>query len=147
MESTFHMDEASNPGASDTACPVCGHAPASTAVRIDELRQTATDEATRVVQGTAEPQPIRISYMPARVESRESRALVPAKLQYPALARLAQLPALAWRQPAVRSAVKTGASAVALSVAVRAAGRVLASRAAREAARESLLPTLTDLMS
>jgi len=44
----------------------------------------------------------------------------------PVLARLPELPALAWRHPVVRAVVKSGAGALALSLAVRAAQRMLA---------------------
>jgi hypothetical protein len=54
-----------------------------------------------------------------------------------ALAALPRLAALAWRQPAVRSAVTTGASAVALSLVWRVAGAALA----RGRAQRMLLPT------
>lgn len=47
--------------------------------------------------------------------------------------RLASLAAVAWRQPAVRSAVTTGASAVALSLVWRVAGAALTGGKARRA--------------
>jgi hypothetical protein len=54
--------------------------------------------------------------------------------------RLATLATAAWRQPVVRSAVTTGASAVALSLVWRVAGAALSGGKARRA----LLPTLTE---
>ncbi|HEX6819129.1 MAG TPA: hypothetical protein VF120_12195 [Ktedonobacterales bacterium] len=105
----------------------------------------------RIVESTVDGHELRVSYMPARITRDGQRALVPSKPAYPVLAALANLPTLAWRQPAVRSAVKTGASAVALTVVLRVvgrvAGRMLASRGAREVARESLLPALADLIA
>ncbi len=66
-----------------------------------------------------------------------------------ALAALPRLAALAWRQPAVRSAVTTGASAVALSLVWRAAGAALARGRARRMllpAGGSLAPMVGDLL-
>lgn len=54
--------------------------------------------------------------------------------------RLPELTALAWRQPAVRAAVKTGASTLALTLALSVARRALAARAGR--AETSTLPSL-----
>jgi len=54
--------------------------------------------------------------------------------------RLGALATAAWRQPIVRSAVTTGASAVALSLVWRVAGAALSGGKARHA----LLPTLTE---
>ena len=54
--------------------------------------------------------------------------------------RLATLATAAWRQPVVRSAVTTGASAVALSLVWRVAGAALSGGKARRA----LLPSLTE---
>ena len=53
---------------------------------------------------------------------------------------------VAWRQPAVRAAVRTGASAVALSVALRVAGRLVTSRSARRVATQAALPGMLDLL-
>ncbi len=128
---------------STQTCPACGHPTSS----VEAMGGESLAGETRIVESSADGQELRVSYMPARVAHREQRAFMPAKPQYPALAALAQLPALAWRQPVVRSAAKTGVSAVALSVALRVAGRVLASRGARIAASESLLPTLADLIA
>lgn len=127
----------------DQTCPACGRPTSS----VEAMSEESVVRATRIVESSADGQELRVSYMPTRVHPRDLRALVLTKPQYPTLAALAQLPALAWRQPVVHAAVKTGASAVALSVALRVAGRMLASRGAREGARESLLPTLADLIA
>lgn len=129
--------------ATSLTCPACGH-PMGTTVAAGG---NCVASQTRVVESSADGHELRVSYMPARVAREDQRELVPTTLAYPILATLAQLPALAWRQPVVRSAVKTGASAVALTVAMRVAGKVFASRGAREVARESLLPALADLIS
>lgn len=65
-----------------------------------------------------------------------------------ALAMLPQLAALAWRQPAVRSAVKTGASAVALSLVWRVAGAALTGRRSARAlvSSGSLAPLVGDAL-
>lgn len=65
------------------------------------------------------------------------------------LAALPRLAALAWRQPAVRSAVTTGASAVAFSLVWRVAGAALARGKARRMllpAGESLAPMVGELL-
>jgi hypothetical protein len=65
--------------------------------------------------------------------------------------RLTTLASVAWRQPAVRSAVTTGASAVALSLVWRVAGAALRGGRARrmllaQAERESLAPMVNELL-
>jgi hypothetical protein len=65
--------------------------------------------------------------------------------------RLTSLASVAWRQPAVRSAVTTGASAVALSLVWRVAGAALRGGRARrmllaQAERESLAPMVNELL-
>jgi hypothetical protein len=60
--------------------------------------------------------------------------------------RVTAVTALAWRQPAVRSAVKTGAGAVALALMARAARRWLAGQQAGRRATESLLPAVADAL-
>lgn len=65
--------------------------------------------------------------------------------------RLTTLASVAWRQPAVRSAVKTGASAVALSLVWRVAGAALRGGRARrmllaQAESESLGPMVNELL-
>jgi hypothetical protein len=60
--------------------------------------------------------------------------------------RVTALPALAWRQPAVRSVVKTGAGAVALALVARAARRWLAGPQRGRGAGERLLPAIADAL-
>jgi hypothetical protein len=55
---------------------------------------------------------------------------------------LPKVPALLWRQPVVRAAVRTGASAIALSLTVRMARRVLAQRSVTASAVDSGLLAL-----
>jgi hypothetical protein len=59
----------------------------------------------------------------------------------PLIKRLPELTALAWRQPIVRAAVKTGAGAITLSLALSLARRALVRSAARAAS-----PTLPSLL-
>jgi len=126
--------------AGELICPVCGrkvHA------------QDALAEL-RVVEGWIEASELdqlcRTTAREAAPADNDSRALVPLAPTHPALTALARLPALAWRQPIVRSAVKTGASALALTVALRIAGRLVMSHGGRQVARESLLPAVADLL-
>ncbi len=126
--------------AGERTCPACGR----------EAHPGDVLAELRVVEGWIEPsEPGQIAYLMARAaapDDKDGRALVPVAPSHPALTALARLPALAWRQPIVRSAVKTGASALALTVALRLAGRLVMSRGGRQVARESLLPTLSDLL-
>jgi hypothetical protein len=108
-------------------CPTCGR---------EMLAADALAE-TRVVEGSIE----------LSADGGDGHALAPSAAPHPALVALSRLPALAWRQPVVRTAVKTGASAVALTFALRLAGRIIAGRRARQVARETLLPVLSDLVS
>ncbi len=130
-------------------CPTWGEA----------LRDVEAIDVIEVVEVTAELMPdTPVETMggeaPRAGASSTSTALairrVPGELS-PPLARAGQLALAAWRQPAVRAAVKTGASAVALSLAVRAARQVLVSpRTRRELARgmtRSVMPSLTDLFA
>lgn len=73
--------------------------------------------------------------------------LVPSgKKQISLLARLPELSVLAWQQPAVRSAVKTGAGAIMLSLAMRAARQWLLELGNRRTLTDSLGPTLRELL-
>ncbi len=78
----------------------------------------------------------------------ESTALtvVPQPRSRSVLAAISHAGALAWRQPAVRAAVRTGASAIAFSVALQVAGRLVAGRNARHAVTQAALPGLMDLL-
>jgi hypothetical protein len=83
---------------------------------------------------------------PAPVEAETALA---AGARPGALAALPRLAALAWQQPAVRSAVTTGASAVALSLVWRVAGAALARGRAQRMllpAGESLAPMVGELL-
>ncbi len=103
----------------------------------------------RIIEAESQPEPEERAE-PA--ESQPETALVeqtaPAE-QSRALAALPRLAALAWRQPAVRSAVTTGASAVALSLVWRVAGAALSGGKARRMLLpegESMAPLVGDLL-
>lgn len=86
---------------------------------------------------------------PAPQEAETALAADAAGERPGALAALPRLAALAWRRPAVRSAVTTGVSAVALSLVWRVAGAALARGKARRMllpAGESLAPMVGDLL-
>jgi len=111
-------------------CPTCqaelemlpGHACRSTNGAIVEgslLDSTGTP--TLAGEATDSPAPAApAAWLPAPIPTRPA---------HPVWAALPRVPALLWRQPVVRAAVRTGASAVALSLAVRLAERALAVRA------------------
>ena len=129
----------------ERACPACGRE----AGAVDALVEL------RVVEGWIEANELDRLTRPAAHEAapdeKYNRALVPVtSAAHPALTALARLPSRAWRQPIVRSAVKTGASALALTVALRLvrriAGRMVASRGGRQVTRASVLPMLTDIL-
>lgn len=124
-------------------CPACG----------ETMRPIAASDAVEVVEGTAESG----VYTAVRLDEvsgiddvpAQSFALVAPSRQpaLPVLARLPELTAQVWRQPAVRAAVKTGASAIALSLAVRAARVALSGRGPRRALTSTALPALSDLLA
>ncbi|MDE3229420.1 MAG: zinc ribbon domain-containing protein [Chloroflexota bacterium] len=102
-----------------------------------------------------QPHAISRSLTPAPMRVVEADAPAPpatvAPVETSPLAALPRLAALAWRQPAVRSAVKTGASAVALSLVWRLAGAALTRGRAQRlllppADSESLAPMVGDLL-
>ncbi|HEX8033265.1 MAG TPA: hypothetical protein VF510_05435, partial [Ktedonobacterales bacterium] len=73
--------------------------------------------------------------------------LVPSgKKQISLLTRIPELSLLAWQQPAVRSAVKTGAGAIMLSLAMRAARQWLLEPRNRRAVTDSLGSALGELL-
>jgi len=126
--------------AGEARCPDCGGElrpvtnTQDTAVTIEKLAQQAWPG------GTLDDE--------APVEQVERALVVRRQPEAPVtmFERVTALPALAWRQPAVRSVVKTGAGAVALALMVRAARRWLAGPQAGRRATESLLPALADAL-
>ena len=141
------------PDVSALYCPTCGASAAPDANYCIACGQPLQPLHERPVRRSLAP--VRIIEAESQAEPEEPRpetALVeqaePAE-QSRALAALPRLAALAWRQPAVRSAVTTGASAVALSLVWRVAGAALSGGKARRAllpAGESMAPLVGDLL-
>jgi hypothetical protein len=117
-------------------CPACGGA----------LRNIGAADAVELVEATAlivGADADSGASAQAGTTGSDTRAVARLPRQeVPALARLAELPALAWRQPAVRSAVRTGAGALALSLMVHAARTVITSRRARGQVTEGMVPAV-----
>ncbi len=89
----------------------------------------------RIVEADA----VATSEQPQPDETALAMRLTPGERSSALATRLATLATAAWRQPVVRSAVTTGASAVALSLVWRVAGAALSGKA-----RRALLSTLTE---
>lgn len=122
-------------------CPTCGDAThpiqATDVVEVVESSAAYTEGAAPDMNGD-----VAITITKAR-----DTALVPSeKKPIALLARLPELSMLAWQQPAVRSAVKTGAGAILLSLAMRAARQWLLEPRHRRAVTDSLGPALGELL-
>jgi hypothetical protein len=121
-------------------CHVCGA----------DLARTDATASRPIVEGVVEGVVREAAPDGERLESAAAvhtlTIVRPAEQQVSLLQRAAQLPALAWQRPAVRAAVKTGASAVALSLAARAARQWLRPSVARRPLSASALPTLMDAL-
>lgn len=113
------------------------------------MREVAAGDAVEVVEATAEVGSGEPALMGTEASSEVNALTVSepsSRFTLPVPVRLAELSVAAWRQPAVRAAVKTGASALALSLAMRAARRALIRPTARRAVTRAVLPALTDLL-
>lgn len=121
-------------------CPVCG---------ADLARMDAT-VSLPIAEGVVEGVVREAAPDGERLESTAAvhtlTVVRPAERQVSLLQRAAQLPALAWQRPAVRAAVKTGASAVVLSLAARAARQWLRPSIPRRSVPASALPALVDAL-
>ena len=129
----------------ETHCPVCGASlqPMTTADAV----VTFEDAAVRV-EGAPEQHWI-CGYRPADYDQKPPMAVILRRRKQDVVTKfehVAALPALAWRQPVVRAAVKTGAGAVALSLAAHAARRWLEGSQRGRASGEGLLPVLADAL-
>ena len=134
-------------------CPTCltdlREAPSRCSVCGTDL---ATAEATPplmegIVEGVVREAPLDGEHLESTAAVHTLTVVRPAERQVSLLQRAALLPALAWQQPAVRAAVKTGASAVALSLAARAARQWLRPTVIpRPSLSESALPALMDAL-
>ena len=111
-------------------CPTCG----------DPLRPLASSDLVLSVEGVAQGETVAASpddTLRAGDTQPGDDSLLPVVIQRGEtrmLPRLPELTTLVWREPRVRAAVKTGASAIALSLAMRAAGKMLANRRTRPVA-------------
>lgn len=123
-------------------CPTCGTALTAAP---DDMREVVEVMGEVMIDTPPEDAPdgeAPRAYAPstALTVRRGSSELVPP------LARAGQLALAAWRQPAVRAAVKTSASALALSLAMRAARQALTGpHAIRRPASRGMLPSLADI--
>jgi hypothetical protein len=119
------------------ACPACGGAlrDVGAADTVELVEATASIAGTDTDSGAS-------THAGTAGSNTRAVARLPRPGAVPALARLAELPALAWRQPAVRSAVRTGAGALALSLVVHAARTAISSRRARGRVTEGVVPAV-----
>lgn len=125
----------------EALCPACGDAThpilATDVVEVIEANTTYPQEA--LPGGDTAGSMI--------VPERRNTALVPqGKKQMSLLARIPELSQLAWQQPTVRAAVKTGAGAIMLSLAMRVARQWLLEPRRRAAVTDTLVPTLGELL-
>jgi hypothetical protein len=112
------------------SCPTCG----------DAVRPLAPDDPVLSVESVAHGESLvgaaQVSSLGEAAEP-DGESLLPVvsrRGDLRVIPRLPQLTALAWREPRVRAAVKTGAGAIALSLAMRAASRMLTDRRSRAVA-------------
>lgn len=120
-------------------CPTCG----------GTMRDVAETDDIEVVEVTAEVMPETPTTSTSQPATNDDiiRTLAvrrPSGELTPTLSRAREVALAAWRQPAVRAAVRTGASAVALSLAMRIARQALASPRARRTVTRTALPALSD---
>ncbi len=119
----------------EAPCPACGCPPGAV---VEGSLAESSGQAAIPLELPAD--------IPTGAASKQIGTLAPAPVRarptQVVLAALPRFPALLWRQPVVRAAVRTGASAIALSLAVRMAERVLADRGARSAIPDDHLPPL-----
>jgi hypothetical protein len=117
-------------------CPVCG----------GTLRDISAADAVEMVEATASLGGAGEPAADGAADASRAVVRVPERPLPLSLSRLSALPALAWRQPVVRAAVRTGASALALSLAVRAARAIVVGRRARATMTDTVLPTVAELL-
>jgi hypothetical protein len=109
------------------------------------MRPLEASDAIEVVEGTVVAEEA-VELAGTSSGTGTALAVIPERARgAPALRRLSGVPALLWRQPGVRAAVKTGAGTVMLTLALRAA-RQVAARRSLYGASGSMLPTLADLL-
>lgn len=122
-------------------CPTCG----------DPLHAIRTTDAVEVVEGSAiyadgqAPGATEDMTLTIR-EAMGTHLVARGKTQDSLLARIPELSLLAWQQPAVRSAIKTGAGAIMLSLAMRVARQWLLEPRRRRAVTDSIMPAMGELL-
>ncbi|MFI5278031.1 MAG: hypothetical protein ACHQ1E_12230 [Ktedonobacterales bacterium] len=136
-----------------SACPACGASATREASycvacgqpirRLASVRIVEADGSAPSAQPDEQPDPMNTMALATGATSGEPSLTLGE--------RLTTLASVAWRQPAVRSAVTTGASAVALSLVWRVAGAALRGGRARrmllaQAEGESLAPMVNELL-
>lgn len=128
----------------EALCPTCGDAihpiRATDVVEVVESSATSAAFAERVDFDTSGDTVITIT------GAMDAALVASGKKPMSLLARLPELSLLAWRQPAIRSAVKTGAGAIMLSLTMRAARQWLLEPRRRRTATDSLRPALGELL-
>lgn len=122
-------------------CPACGH----------PVMWPARSAQSQVVEGTLERGAISEATQPDDATDPRLASSLPlldprTPLVHPVLGTVGRLPALAWRRPEVRAAVRTGATAVLLSMTMRMVGRWLARRSAPPVPTSDLTRAMTDLL-
>lgn len=136
-------------------CPTC-----QTVMRVNGARCPTCGDAIHRIQSTDVVEVVESSAAYAEGEAPGANGdaafaitgamettLVPSgKKQISLLTRIPELSLLAWQQPAVRSAVKTGAGAIMLSLAMRAARQWLLEPRNRRAVTDSLGSALGELL-
>lgn len=122
-------------------CPTCG----------DAIHPILATDVVESVEGSAafadgEAPDMHGDTTIAIREAMGTHLVAQDKEQVSLLARIPELSLIAWQQPAVRSAVKTGAGAIMLSLAMRAARQWLLEPRRQKAVTDSLMPALGDLL-
>jgi hypothetical protein len=139
-------------------CPTCGASELGSSMQCPScgapVRSAARTAASAVVESTAERGPVSTE-LPLLgdadgVVAQRSYSASTALTREPVRARLAvasqALPALLWRQPAVRVVAQAGAGALAVSLGVRLLRAWLARPASTRELASSAVPTLRDLL-
>ena len=122
-------------------CPTCG----------DSMQAIRTTHAAEVVESSAgyaegEASGANGDMTITIREAMGANLVRHSKTQDSLLARVPEMTLLAWQQPAVRSAIKTGAGAIMLSLAMRVARQWLLEPRRQRAATGSLMPPLGELL-
>lgn len=122
-------------------CPACGDAihPILATDVVEAVEGSAAYAEGAAPSGNGDPA-ITIA------EAADTALVTQEKKQMSLLTRIPELSLRAWQQPAVRTAVRTGAGAIALSLALRVARQWLLEPRRQAAVVDSLVPTLGELL-